>query len=84
MIGQPTEHHRTWIARIGQRDLIERRSHPARQQRLLLGRKLFGILRRHFAQSQLFLHSFPDVSILFDMIERIESLQIKFAFLLLG
>ena len=84
MIGQSAEYDRTGIAGIGQRDLIERRSHPARQKRLLLSRKLFGILRRHLAQSQLFLHLFPDVSIAFDMIKRIKPLQIQFAFLLLG
>ena len=84
MIGQSAEHDRTGIARIGQRDLIERRSHPFGQESLLLGRKLFGILRRHLAQSQLFLHLFPDVSIAFDMIKRIKPFQVEFAFLLLG
>ena len=84
MIGQPAEHDRPRITCTGQRDFVERRSHPSGQQRLLLGRKLFGILWRHLAQSQLFLHSFPDVSVLLDLLQRIESLQIKFAFLLLG
>ena len=84
MIGQPAEYDWPGIARVGHRDLVERRLYPSDQQRLLLGRKLFGILRRHLTESQLFLNSLPNVSIRFDMIERIESLQVKLAFLFFG
>ena len=36
---------------------------------LLLGRKLFGILRRHLTQRQLLLHPLPNVSVPLDLLQ---------------
>ena len=84
VIGQPAEHDRPRIARIGQRDLIERRSHPADQLSFLFHRELLGILRRHLAQCELLLHMFPNIRLPLDLLQRSEALQVELSFLLLS
>ena len=84
MIGQPSQHDRPGIASVGQRDLVECRSHPAYQLLFLFRRKLLRILRRHFSERKLLLHMLPNFGLPPDMFQRSESLQVELAFLLLG
>ena len=60
-IRETAEHDRTWVAGVGDRDLLERLMRPIKQHLLRGRRERLLLLRRHLAAGDLLQHRFPDL-----------------------
>ena len=83
-VGEPAQHHRSWVARVQPRPPVEQGPHARHQ--LLPGFVVHGrpILRRHFAQRHLLEHLLPDLGVGRPGGGSDEALEVEVALVLLG